>query len=55
MTQTVYMGGLLVGSVVFSALSDHVGRKIVAFLSIFFLVRISGRKDANLASENSRH
>ncbi|KAM7426950.1 hypothetical protein ABFA07_021831 [Porites harrisoni] len=37
MTQTVYMGGLLVGSVAFSALSDHVGRKIVAFLSIFFL------------------
>ncbi|CAH3027846.1 unnamed protein product [Porites evermanni] len=37
MTQTVFMGGLLVGSVAFSALSDHVGRKIVAFLSIFFL------------------
>ena len=55
MTQTVYMGGLLVGSVAFSALSDHVGRKIVAFLSIFFLVSIAGRKDANLASENSRH
>ena len=55
MTQTVYMGGLLVGSVAFSALSDHVGRKIVAFLSIFFLVSISRCKDANLASENSRH
>ena len=44
MTQTVYMGGLLVGSVAFSALSDHVGRKIVAFLSIFFLVSIAGGK-----------
>ena len=55
MTQTVYMGGLLVGSVAFSALSDHVGRKIVAFLSIFFQVSIARCKDANLASENSRH
>ena len=55
MTQTVYMGGLLVGSVAFSALSDHVGRKIVAFLSIFFLVSIARCKDVNLASENSRH
>ena len=55
MTQTVYMGGLLVGSVAFSALSDHVGRKIVAFLSIFFLVSIARCRDANLASENSRH
>ena len=44
MTQTVFMGGLLVGSVAFSALSDHVGRKIVAFLSIFFLVSITERK-----------
>ena len=40
MTQSVYMGGLLVGSVAFSILSDHFGRKVVVFLSILFMVSI---------------
>ena len=38
MTQSVYMGGLLVGSVAFSTLSDHFGRKVVVFLSILIMV-----------------
>lgn len=38
MTQSIYMAGLLVGSVAISTLSDHFGRKISVFLSIFFMV-----------------
>ena len=41
MTQSVYMGGLLVGSVAFSTLSDHFGRKVVVFLSILIMVSIA--------------
>ncbi|PFX17296.1 organic cation transporter protein-like [Stylophora pistillata] len=37
MTQSVYMAGLLLGSVAFSTLSDHFGRKISVFLSILFM------------------
>ena len=40
MTQSVYMGGLLVGSVAFSTLSDHFGRKVAVFLSILIMVSI---------------
>ena len=41
MTQSVYMGGLLVGSVAFSTLSDHFGRKVAVFLSILIMVSIA--------------
>ena len=40
MTQSVYMAGLLLGSVAFSTLSDHFGRKNGVFLSILVMVSI---------------
>ena len=39
------MAGLLVGSVAFSTLSDHFGRKIGVFLSIFVMVSIDDDDD----------
>ncbi|EDO39860.1 predicted protein, partial [Nematostella vectensis] len=48
MTQAVYMAGLLVGSVTFSSISDHFGRRLSMFLSIFLMAAcgiVSGVSD----------
>ncbi|KAJ7333880.1 hypothetical protein OS493_015973 [Desmophyllum pertusum] len=48
LTQALYMSGLLVGSVAFSVLSDHFGRRILVFLSIFLMAAcgtVSGVSD----------
>ena len=48
MTQAVYMAGLLAGSLGFSVISDHFGRRIGLFLSIACTVRPGGTKLAAL-------
>ena len=48
MTQAVYMAGLLAGSLGFSIISDHFGRRIGLFLSIACTVRPGGTKHAPL-------